>query len=73
MRAIKGKNNLLSFISNPEASFFNKVNLQGFMDVNTCNERELFIAEELYKRDVLRKVRKGDCVGYKTYPQKTKL
>ena len=73
MRAVKGKNNILSLINNPETSFFNKLNMEGFIDVNTLNERELYIAEEMYKRDVIRKVRKGESIGFKSYPQKQKL
>lgn len=73
MRAVKGKNNILSLINNPETSFFNKLNMEGFIDVNTLNERELYIAEEMYKRDVIRKVRKGESIGFKAYPQKQQL
>ena len=47
--------------------------MEGFIDVNTLNERELYIAEEMYKRDVIRKVRKGESIGFKTYPQKQQL
>ena len=73
MKAVKGKNQILCLINNPETSFFNKCDLQKFIDVNTLNEREQYIANELYKRDVLKKVRKGDKVGYKTYTQKQKI
>jgi len=47
--------------------------MERFVDVNTLSERELHLAEELYKRDVLNKVRKGDKIGYKTYTQKKKI
>ena len=70
MRSVQGKNNVLKFISNPETSFFNKLNMEGFIGVNTLNERELYRAEEMYKKDVIKKVRKGEKVGYKAYPQK---
>ncbi len=73
MRAVKGKNNFLSLINNPETALFNKCDMEKFLDVNTLSERELYIAEELYKRDVLRKVRKGEKIGYKTYIQKQKI
>jgi hypothetical protein len=73
MKAVKGKNNFLSLISSMESRLFNKVDLQGFTGVNTLDEREQYIAEELYKKDVLQKLRKGADVGYKTYPQKRKL
>jgi hypothetical protein len=73
MRAVKGKNNFLSLINNPETALFNKCDMEKFVDVNTLSERELYIAEELYKRDVLNKVRKGEKIGYKTYIQKQKI
>jgi len=73
MRAVKGKNKILSLINNPESRFFNKCNMEGFINVNTLNERELYIAEEMYKKNVIRKVRKGESIGYKTYPQKEVL
>jgi hypothetical protein len=73
MRAVKGKNKILSLINNPESSFFNKLDMEGFINVNTLNERELYIAEEMYKKNVIRKVRKGESIGYKTYPQKEVL
>ena len=73
MRAVKGKNNFLSLINNPETSLFNKCDMEKFLDVNTLSERELHLAEELYKRDVFKKVIKGDKIGYKTYIQKQKI
>tara|TARA_B100001094_G_C17832283_1_gene623806 strand:- start:340 stop:561 length:222 start_codon:yes stop_codon:yes gene_type:complete len=73
MKAVKGKNDYLSFISGTESRVFNKVDLQGFTGVNTLNEQEQYIAEELYKKDVLQKIEKGAYIGYKTYPQKKKL
>ncbi len=73
MKAVKGKNNILSLISSTEAKLFNKVDLEKFVDVNTLNERDLYIAEEMYKKNVLKKVRKGTKVGYKTFEQKTIL
>lgn len=73
MKAVKGKNDYLSFISGTESRVFNKVDLQGFTGVNTLNEQEQYIAEELYKKDVLQKIQKGEQVGYKIYPQKEKI
>jgi hypothetical protein len=73
MKAVKGKNEYLSLISSTESRIFNKVDLQGFTGVNTLDEREQYVAEELFKKDVLQKIRKGADIGYKTYPQKRKL
>ena len=73
MKAVKGKNEYLSLISSTESRIFNKVDLQGFTGVNTLDEREQYVAEELFKKDVLQKIRKGADIGYKIYPQKRKL
>lgn len=73
MKAVKGKNEYLSLISSTESRIFNKVDMQGFTGVNTLNEQEQYVAEELFKKDVLQKIRKGADIGYKTYPQKRKL
>ena len=73
MKAVKGKNDYLSLISSTESRIFNKVDMQGFTGVNTLNEQEQYVAEELFKKDVLQKIRKGADIGYKTYPQKRKL
>jgi len=73
MKAVKGKNEYLSLISSTESRIFNKVDLQGFTGVNTLDEREQYVAEERFKKDVLQKIRKGADIGYKTYPQKRKL
>jgi len=73
MKAVKDKNDYLNLISSSESRVFNKVDLQGFTGVNTLDEREQYIAEELYKKDVLQKIQKGANIGYKTYPQKKKI
>ena len=73
MRAVKDKNKYLNLISSTEAKLFNKIDLTGFVNVNSLDEREQYIAEEMYKKDVLQKVTKGEKVGYKIYPQKEKI
>ena len=64
MKTVKDKNKYLNFISSLESKVFNKVDLTGFLSVNTLNERE---------KDILQKITQGEQVGYKIYPQKTKL
>jgi len=73
MKAVKDKNNYVNLISSLEAKLFNKVELNGFLSVNNMDEREFYIAEEMYKKDILQKINKGEELGYKTYPQKKKL
>tara|TARA_E500000331_G_scaffold324118_1_gene340149 strand:- start:340 stop:564 length:225 start_codon:yes stop_codon:yes gene_type:complete len=73
MKVVKDKNKYMNFISSLESKIFNKVDLTGFVGVNTLDEREQYIAEELYKKDILQKITQGEQVGYKIYPQKEKL
>lgn len=73
MRAVKCKNGCLSIINRDEAAMFNNVEFSQFLPVNTLNEREQHIADELYKRNVLRKVKRGNDIGYKTHPQKEQI
>lgn len=73
MKAVKCKNGSLSLLNRDEASLFNKADMINFLDISTLNERECYIAEEMYKRNVLRKVKKGESIGYKIHPQKEKL
>ena len=73
MRAVKDKNNYLNFISTLENRVFNKIDLSGFLSVNSMDEREFYIAEEMYKKDILQKITKGEELGYKIYPQREKI
>ena len=67
MRAVKGKNERLSLISSLEAKIFNKIEEDGFVDVNSMSERENYLADDLYKRDILKKVRRDNNIGYKIF------
>lgn len=73
MRAVKGKDNLLSFLHSHEARIFNLIELNDFLDMRKLSERDLYIAEELFKKNVIQKINKGDTVGYKVYQQRYKL
>ena len=67
MRAVNGKNKKLSLISSLEAKIFNKIEEDGFVEVNSMSERENFLADDLYKRDILKKVRRDNTIGYKIF------
>ena len=73
MRAVKCKNGHLSLISRSEAALFNNAEFKGFLSLNSLNERDQHLAEELYKRNVLRKIKRGDDIGYKIHPQKEQI
>mgnify|MGYP001242252127 CR=1 FL=1 len=67
MRAVKGKNEKLSLISSQEAKIFNKIEEDGFVGLNSMSERENFLADDLYKRDILKKVKRDNTIGYKIF------
>ena len=67
MRAVKGKNQKLSLISSLEAKIFNKIEEDGFIDLNSMSEREQYLADDLYKQDILNKVRRDNQIGYKIF------
>ena len=64
MKAVKGKNNAVCLISSTEGRLFDKVAQENFLSVNTCNEREIFLLDDLYIKNVLNKVQKGEHIGY---------
>lgn len=73
MRAVKCKNGCLSIINRDETALFNKIDLHGYLSISNLNEREHYIAEELFKRNVLKKSQRGEAVVYQIYPQQEKL
>ena len=73
MRAVKGKNRYISLLNRAETQMFNNVDMAGFLDISTLDENSLYIAEEMFKKNLLKKVKRGDRIGYKIYPQQEKL
>lgn len=73
MRAVKGKNGILGIISRDETALFNNAEFSGFLPISNLNEREQHLAEELFRRNVLKKIKRGESIGYQTYAQKEKL
>ena len=69
MRAVKCKDGVLSLISSQQARLFNKIEFDKFVDINTLNERDIYIAKEMYEQNIIRKVRKGNKIGYKTFQE----
>ncbi len=69
MRAVKGKDKVLSLISRPESQIYSNVEATGFVPCTSLSERDLYVAEELYQKNILKKVRKDNCVGFKTYSE----
>lgn len=67
MRAVKCKHNVLSFINALETRIFDLVEAAGCLDISKLNERDQHIAEEMHKKNVLKKVKNDNFIGYKTY------
>jgi len=70
VRAVKGKNNVLGLINNFETRLYELIQDSGWIGVQDLQERELYMAEDLHVRNVLKKVQKGSQVGFSTYNQK---
>jgi hypothetical protein len=73
MRAVKDKYGNLQLMDRAQTALFNKVDLGNFVDISTLDERELYVAEDLHKKNVLQKVKKGHVIGYKIHAQRSKL
>ena len=67
MRAVKGKNKILSLISRPEARIYSMIEADGFISCESLSERDSYIAEELYQKNIIQKVRKDNTLGWKAY------
>ncbi len=73
MRAIKGKNGILCIINKEETRLFSKAEFEGFLNISKLTERESYIAEDMYKKNVLCKVRRNENVGYRIYTQRAQI
>jgi len=73
MKAVKCKNGVLSILNRAESALFNKADMNSFLEISSLTEQESHVAQEMYKRNVLRKVKRGESIGYKIHPQKEKL
>lgn len=69
MRAVKDKYGNLQIIDKGQTALFNKVDFDNFLDISTLSERDLHICEDLHKRNILQKIKKGHRLGYRKYPQ----
>ncbi len=71
MRAVKDKYGNLQIIDRSQTSLFNKADLHKFLDISTLNERDLCVCEDLHKRNIFQKIKKGHKVGYRSYSQQS--
>ncbi len=72
MRAVRGKNKILSLIGIQESKLYDLIELQGFLPVTGMSERDIQIAEHLYQQNILNKVRKNNQPGYMSYESQQK-
>jgi hypothetical protein len=73
MRVVNNKHGFMTIVGRDEFALFNKIDMQGFMPISSMTEQEEHHAHTLYTRDILRKVRRGTQLGYKTHPQQRQL
>jgi len=73
MKAVKGKNKILSLISLEEARLFNKIESAGFVNISNLTEREHILANDMFTRNIIRKVKNHNNVVYKIYPQRDQI
>ena len=69
MKAVRDSRGVTALISRDEASVFNKVAMHDYLSITSLSEREHHLAEQLYQRNVLQKVKRQGSEGYKIYPQ----
>jgi hypothetical protein len=73
MRAVKGKNNQLSFINKFETDLYNLAETLGSVNATDLSERDAHIAEEMYQKNIFNKEVKDGRILYKIFPPKQKL
>ena len=73
MRAVKGKNNQLSFINKFETDLYNLAETLGSVNATDLSERDAHIAEEMYQKNIFNKEVKNGRILYKIFPPKQKL
>ena len=73
MRAVKGKNNQLSFINKFETDLYNLAETMGSVNATDLSERDAHIAEEMYQKNIFNKEVKNGCECYTIYSAKQKL
>ena len=73
MRAVKGKNNQLSFINKFETDLYNLAETMGSVNASDLSERDAHIAEEMYQKNIFNKEVKDGRILYKIFSPKQKL
>jgi hypothetical protein len=67
VKAVKGHKGQLCLIHSNEARLYNMIDIDTFLPQPSLSERDLHIAEEMYKKNILQKTEKNGIIGYKTF------
>tara|TARA_B110000858_G_C17634614_1_gene395185 strand:- start:574 stop:795 length:222 start_codon:yes stop_codon:yes gene_type:complete len=73
MRAVKGKNDQLSLISSFEAKLYSMAETLGSINATELSEQDAYLAEEMYKKNILNKKMHNGIVHYVTHSAKQKI
>jgi len=69
MKTVRNRHGFSTLVGSLEVPIYHKVERQGFVPVNTLNEREQYLARGMHEKDVLQKTQKAGVDGYALYPQ----
>lgn len=73
MKAVKGKNNQLSFINKFETELYNLAETLGSLKTAELSERNAHLADEMFKKNIFNKEVKNGVECYTIYSAKQKL
>lgn len=69
MKMVRDSRGVSTLISRDEASVFNKIATRDALSITSLNDREQHLADQMYRRNVLEKIKRHGTDGYKIYPQ----
>lgn len=73
MKMVRDGNGISALLGRDESAVFNKIAMHNFLSITSLTEREHYLAEQLFCRNVLQKVKRQGNEGYKIYPQINQL
>ena len=73
MKAVKGKDNILSLINKFETQLYDQAELFGSLKLNELSERDAHLADIMHQKNIFNKVNKNGCECYTIYSAKQKL
>ena len=73
MKAVKGKDNILSLINKFETQLYDQAEMFGELKLIELSERDAHVADEMHKKNIFQKEVKNGCECYTLYSAKQKL